>query len=348
MIRMCFATLAVLCSLGGFAQAQVYTTYYGPGYSAYGSGYSAGPAYSGYGTAYGPLRVFDPRWWAGSPPYGSNYVGGYSSGVVTPSYTAAYSPYTAASAYSPAYTAGYGPSYSAFQTSYYAPAYTPSYGAYYGSAYASTDGCCVVPTTACCSPCTSCGLACAGGNCPGGNCGMNYGPTDMSPTPDSSMSGSSGSRRFESESDNRDPVDPIDAPEGDGFRRSDPNNNYEGGTPRGAGYGPERSIEQKNNGSDLPRKPTDGPEADVPEDGFNAVPSDSLPSEGLEKELGAPEDTPAADRSLLDLDSRLTQSTPVHRHRHTMQARFGSPKVARAEVNPSALPSPTELRVVKK
>src|SRR3546814_6518402 len=105
----------------------------------------------------------------------------------------------------------------------------------------SADTCCVVPPSACCGT----GLACAGGNCPGGNCAMNYSPNDgMAPRPDPNMSGSSGSRRFEAESDPgaADPAaaDPRAADPGDEgeFRRSDPNlpnDGYEGSDARSEG-----------------------------------------------------------------------------------------------------------------
>jgi hypothetical protein len=170
---------------------------------------------------------------------------------------------------------------------------------------------------------------------------MNYGPDDMSPTPDPASSGSSGSRRYESESDpgaDR-PRDPNE--EEDGFRRSSPTDNYDG-NPRGADYGPRRPIEQRN-GSDLPKAPTEIPDADLPDDGFEPLPPDEL-----DKRLDAPEADPAADRSLLDLDSKLTKAPSLIRQRHSMHARFGSPKLARAKVDPSQLPASADLRIVRK
>ncbi|MGC1274894.1 MAG: hypothetical protein WBC44_14405 [Planctomycetaceae bacterium] len=332
MFRTCIAILITLCGLTAVAPAQVYSgysTYYGPSY-----GYSHAPAYSNssYSTGYGPLRVFDWRWWSGAPPYRN---------------TAYTSPYWGGSYGAPAYTAAYAPTYAGYaSTSYYAPSIYS--GAMYAPSIASADTCCMVPTTPCCGT----GLACAGGNCPGGNCAMNYSPGEMSPTPDPSMSGSSGSQRFESESDPG-AVDPDEAGgprEEDGFRRSSPerpNDDYDG-TSRGAGYGPERAVEQRDNGSDLPKAPIDLPDADVPDDGFSPAPTDDVPSEGLEQELDASEAEPAADRSLLDLDSKLTQAPSLRRERHSMRARFGSPSLARTQVDPATLPAAVDLRLVKK
>lgn len=327
MIRTCIATLITLCGLTAVAPAQIYSTYYGPSY-----GYSHAPAYSNYSysTGYGPLSVFDRRWWSGLPTY--------RSAAYTSPYWGSYG--------TPAYTAAYVPTYSGYaSTSFYSPSL---YGAMYSPSLTSADTCCIVPTTPCCGT----GLACAGGNCPGGNCAMNYSPGEMSPTPDPNMSGSSGSRRFESESDPGavDPDAATDPREEDGFRRSNserPNDGYDG-TSRGAGYGPERAVEQRNNGSDLPKAPTDLPDAEFPDDGFSPSPTDSVPSEGLEQELGAPEAEPAADRSLLDLDTKLTHAPSLPRERHSLRARFGSPSLARTQVDPATLPAAVDLRLVKK
>ncbi len=358
MIRTCFATLIILCGLAVVAQAQVYTTWYGPTYS-----YAYSPVYSSYGytASYAPVVTGDWRAerrayrqtarayrraaratrraafysaWYGSPTYATAYA---------PSYTVAYAPtYTAA--YSPAYTVAYSPSYTAaYSTTSY---YSPSGYAAYSPVLTSSNTCCMVPTTQCCGL----GVACVGGDCPGGNCLMNYSPNDgMQPRPDPASSGSSGVRRFESESDPG-AVDPAD--EG-GFRRSNPNRpsdgyesgGYDNSGSRGAGFGPRQPIEQRNNGTELPKRPTDDlPDAE--QDEFRVAPPDNgVPSNGLEQDL-SPEE-PAAD--LLNLDTRLTQTPALPLQRHSLRARFGSPQLARSAVDPATLSAPAEeLRLVKK
>ncbi|HEX6987764.1 MAG TPA: hypothetical protein VF170_20455, partial [Planctomycetaceae bacterium] len=94
-------------------------------------------------------------------------------------------------------------------------------------------------------------------------------------------------------------------------------------------YGPQRPIEQ--------RAPTDGP-ADEPEAAGES-------EEGLNAPGG---DDPAADASLLDLDTRVTQAPSLLRERLPMRARFGSPKLARAKVDPAALPAASDVRLVRK
>ena len=71
-------------------------------------------------------------------------------------------------------------------------------------------------------------------------------------------------------------------------------------------------------------------EADTPAGGLNA-PADDVP-----------------EARFLDLDSRITSAPSLLRDRTRMSARFGSPKLARAKVDPATIPGAAELRLVKK
>lgn len=281
MTRTCFAALAAVFGLASAAPAQVYTTYYTPGYTTY---YHA-PAYTNYSytTGYGLRSVFDRRRWTGSTAYTSPY---YTAYTPTYSYTAAYAPAV---------------------TSYYSPAVDPAVA------------CC--PTNPCCTPCALACASCPGGTCPGGDCSLNYGPVDMTPRPDANASGTSGSRRFESESDGTGGTSGTR----DNFRPTNPDRPDDGynDTSRGAGYSPQTPIEQ--------RAPTDEPEEEA----------DPAPAGETEEEL-----TPPA--ALLNLDTALTHAPSLLRERLPMRARFGSPKLARTEVDPATLLDATELRLVRK
>lgn len=325
MTRMLTAACLVLGGLVSSAPAQVYTSYYAPS-SAY---YHAPPySYSAYrySTNYGPLRVFDPRWWAGVPPYTAGYASPY-----TTNYTAGYS-----SPFASSYTAGYSP---ITTTSYYSPTVDTAVAYYSAPSIGVSSACC--PTT-CCDPCATGCASCSGGNCPGGNCAMNYAPGDMSPQPDPALSGSSGSKTFESESGNNPgSANPgtRNQDQGDDFRepynRDVPDDGFSGS--RGTGYRPEQRIEQKAP-TDLPNEA--GPEA-------AGEPSVEEP-EAEGEPLSVPSGEPDAAAPLLNLDTQVSQAPSRLPRRTSLRARFGSPSLARAEVDPAKIPSGESLQLVRK
>lgn len=312
MIRMLTAACLLVSGLASSAPAQVYTSYYAPSSSSY---YHAPPySYStySYSSAYGPLRVFDPRWWAGVPPYTAPYTSPFAG----------------------SYTAGYAPTAT---TSYYSPTIDTAVAYYSAPAIGVSNACC--PTT-CCAPCPTACASCPGGNCPGGNCAMNYGPVDMTPQPDPASSGSAGSQTFQNESGgNQGPTPATNDGQADDFRepynRDVPNDGFNG-EPRGAGYRPESRIQQK-----APTVVDD----DAPEPAGSEEPEPEAESDGS---LSAPGGDPDAAAPLLDLDSKISQAPSRLPTRRPLRARFGSPSLARANVDPASIPNATDLRLVRK
>lgn len=348
MTRVFSAALLAVCGLTSVAPAQTfysgttgytsyyapaYTSYYAPAYTSYyapatTSYYAPAASYSTYSyqSNFGPLGVLGPRFWFGgarrSAAYASPFYG------TTPSYTAAYSPVMTAS---PIATA-----------SYYAPADTTL-------AMASPVA---LASNSCCTPCTSC-PTCPSNGCPGGNCSLNYAPTsgELKPEVDPNSSGSSGTRTFGSESGGAGTggTGSGGATQPDNFRPYERERDEDGfgSGERGAGYRPESKIEKKAPAADLPddaepeaEKPADGdePAAEAPRSapaGLSAPASDEQP------EARAP--------ALPNLDAKITAAPPsLLRERSKMKARFGSPKLARAKVDPSTLPAAAEVRLVRK
>ncbi len=334
MIRTFLAAL-LACGMAAPVSAQSYF-YSGPSTSYY-----APASYSNYSytSGYGPMRMFDPRWWAGAPPYRAAYAPSYYGSTA---YTASYSPM---------YTASYSP---VMTTGYYAPTMDASLAGMSPM---------VVASNACCSPCVGCS-SCASGNCENGNCGMNYAPSTgtLRPEPDpassgSSGSGSSGSRTFESQSGgNRNGSSGGTAPgtNGDNFEpynRDRPSDGFGTSGARGAGYRPESGIKQKAP-MDVPEDPAESeskaaePEADVPADG--KAPAVEAPA-GTAGVLTAPgADEPDASLPALNLDSKVTAAPSLLRERTRIKARFGSPQLARAKFDPATIPAAADLRLVKK
>lgn len=351
------------------APAQVYTGYYhAPPYNTY-ANYAPG----GFN---GPLRVVDWRWWAGVAPYSPAYA--YPTASAGSVYTAGYSPSVYTAAYSPSvYTASYGPTYAASyaSTSYYSPLgysstsyYTPSYNsaiAYYPTPLLNAGD-------PCCNPCgTSVG-------CPGGNCDTGYTPSTSpqpaaTPQPDAnSTPSSSGRQTYEQESDpapgtggnvpapgsNNQPGDtfgpgPDNAAPSDDWRgafdRAAPSNNPAadpqnapadgfGETERGANYPPNKeTIQQK---APAPELKENGAENESEEPAEAETPGANL--------FMAPIPDPEAARPLVNRDSRVSEGPSLLPERRRMSARFGSPKLARAQADPADIPQTKSLKMVQK
>jgi hypothetical protein len=349
MSRTFFAALLALCGLTTAAPAQMfyggptgYTSYYGPTYfhaPAYSPGYSSYSYTSGYRGGFGPLGVLNPATWFGWRP---NRSAAYTSPFYGSTYAAAYSP-------SYSYAAGYSPLLVDTTTSYYAPEDGIALASYSVPAAATGSGCC---PTACCAPCGGCS-SCASGSCPGGNCAMNYSPSaDMSPKPDPNISGStsgtSGSRTFESQSGganggasgtNRDNSQPYD--------RERPSDGFGPAGSRSSGYPPQTQIRQK-----APVKAPEEPEAgagNANDTGTSGGASDA--GAAGESKTDGPmvvpktEEEPAA---ALDLDAKIAAGPSPLRERMRITARFGSPQLARAKVDPATLPAAAGVRLVQK
>lgn len=351
MSRTFFAALLTLVGLTSAAPAQMfysgptgYTSYYGPTYfhaPAYSPGYAASSYTAGY-RGYGPLGILNPRtWFGGRRAYRS---AAYTSPFYGSTYSAAYAP-------SYSYTAGYSPLLVDTTTSYYGGDALAL--ASYETPLISTGSACCQPSccpTSCCQPCGGCS-SCASGNCPGGNCALNYAPAgDMTPKADPNMSGSSGSRTYQSESSGTT----------DGFRRSReneapnngnrPDDGYNPDGSRRSGYRPAEQIQQK--------APTKDPEntgagnAATSDAAANNAASDAGsadekttdgPTVPADKEKETDAATPA-----LNLDAKVAAGPSLLRERLRMQARFGSPQLARAKVDPATLPAAADLRLVQK
>lgn len=329
MTRTFLAAVLTACGLTSASQAQMY--YHAPGYTSY-----YAPAYSNYSytTGYGPLGIFSPRAWFGGP-----------TAYTSPFYGSTYT-----TAYSPTYTASYSP---VVTTSYYAPT----------SSTAVASACCAPACcTPCCAPCGSC-PSCVAGNCPGGNCSLNYSPSaSLRPEPDPASSGSSGSKTFQNQSGGTE-----NSTDNFGPPRNRPDNGFDGDTEYGAGYRPEQKIEKRAPATTTDEEPEAEPEAEAADDApaagdstpaSNATPADNPNESGTDDAsgndatggLGAPgaDDQPEAVVPALNLDTRITAAPSLLRQRTRMTARFGSPQLARAKVDPATLPAATELRLVRK
>ena len=335
MTRAFSAALLAVCGLTSAAPAQTfysgttgytsyyapaYTSYYAPAYTSYyapaSTSYYAPASYSNYSyqSNFGPLGILGPRFWLGGARRSAAYTSPFYG--TTPTYAAAYSPMMTAA---PIAT-----------TSYYAPADSTL-------AMASPV---MLASNSCCTPCTAC-PTCPSSGCPGGNCSLNYAPTsgELKPEPDPASSGSSGTRTFGSESGG---TGSGGATQPDNFRPYEREQDEDGfgSGERGANYPPGQKIQQKAPApADLPDDAQKPAEAETPDNaptgGLNAPAADGEP------DASAP--------ALLNLDAKITAAPPsLLRERAKMKARFGSPKLARAKVDPSTLPAAAEVRLVRK